>query len=481
MKKQTKKPFLPLLALITILTALSFSAYLVFFKTGEPVKMQQTNAKINVTSPHANGKIGSGPIKFTSSLDNSYYYDNNSVYLYIDLEADKIKESSSRTPMNISIVIDRSGSMGEKNKLEYVKKAVEYLIDEASTDDYISVVTYDDYVDVLQKSQVIKDKYELRQKINSLQPGGFTNLSEGMFEGYDQVNRNYMRGYVNKVFLLSDGLANRGITDRFKLAEMVREKNRRDGITISTFGVGNDFNENLMADIADYGRGNYYYIKNSSDIPEIFANELKGMRNLVGQGTKMKVKFPGENLKVSKVFGYPYEVEGDNVTIDFKDVFSGQKKSVLIKFDITKRTEKKLVFENELTYEDVTSDFKLVTERNVNNIEQTSSIEKYNTNKNEMVVQNVSMFEANEIMEEALRNVDDGNFTKAKELMSGAQNYMDKQMNTVQPSPEMKRQSDNIERYTKDLESVDTKSEEEKKEMQKSGKYDNYNTRKKNE
>ncbi len=481
MKKQSKKPFLPLMALITILTALSVSAYMVFFNTGEPVKMYQINAKITNSVPQANGKIGSGPIKFTSSLDNSYYYNNNSVYLYIDLEADKIEEKHSRTPMNISIVIDRSGSMGEKNKLEYVKKAVEYLIDVAGSDDYVSIVTYDDYVDVLQKSMVIKDKYELREKINSLKPGGFTNLSEGMFEGYDQVNRAYMRGYVNKVFLLSDGLANRGITDRYKLANMVKEKNRKDGITISTFGVGNEFNENLMTDIADYGRGNYYYIKNSSDIPEIFATELKGMRNLVGQGTKMKVRFPGDKLKVSKVFGYPYEVEGDQVTIDFKDVFSGQKKSVLIKFDITKKSSKKIVFENELTYEDVTADFRLVTERNDNGIVQTSSIEKFNSNKNEMVVQNISMFEANELMEEALRKVDDGDYTKAKEILSGAKDYMNNQMNSVSPSPEMKRQSKNMDKYSKDLETIEIKSDEEKSEMQKSGKYDNYNTRKKNE
>ena len=481
MKKQSKRPFLPLLAVMTILTALSISAYMVFFKTGEPVKMHQTNAKITNTVPRANGKTGSGPIKFTSTLDNNYYYENNSVYLYVDLEADKIEEKTSRTPMNISIVIDRSGSMGEKNKLEYVKKAVEYLIDEANSDDYISVVTYDDYVDVLQKSKVLSDKYELKDKVNSLKPGGFTNLSEGMFEGYDQVNRSYMRGYVNKVFLLSDGLANRGITDRYKLANIVKEKNRKNGITISTFGVGNEFNENLMTDIADYGRGNYYYIKNSSDIPEIFATELKGMRNLVGQGTKMKVHFPGENLRVSKVFGYPYEVEGDNVIIDFKDVFSGQKKSVLIKFDITRKTDRKLVFENELTYEDVTSDFRLVTESNVNNIEQTSSIEKYKSSKNEMVVQNISMFEANELMEEALRNVDNGDYTKAKEILSGAQEYMNNQMKDVAPSPEMKRQSENLERYSRDLEDVDKKTEEEKSEMQKSGKYDNYNTRKKND
>lgn len=479
MKKQAKRTFLPFLAIIAILTALSVSAYIVF-SPGDPVKMHQTNARIT-TNPNASGKTGSGPIKFTTSLDNNYYYENNSVYLYVDLEADKVGDERTRTPMNISIVIDRSGSMGEKNKLEYVKKAVDYLVDEVNTDDYVSVVTYDDYVDVLQKSQVIRDKYELREKISALQPGGFTNLSEGMFEGYDQVNKSYMRGYVNKVFLLSDGLANRGVTDRHKLAQIVKDKNRKDGITISTFGVGNEFNENLMTDIADYGKGNYYYIKNSSDIPEIFATELRGMRNLVGQGTKMKVRFPKENLRVSKVFGYPYEVEGDQVTIDFKDVFSGQKKSVLIKFDITNKTEKKLEFENELTFEDVTADFRLVTEKNVNTIERTSSIDKYNGSKNETVVQNVAMFEANDLMEEALRKADDGDYTKAKEILTGAQDYMSNQMKSVSPSPEMKRQNENLERYSKDLEGIENKSEDEKKEVQKSGKYDNYNTRKKNE
>lgn len=476
MKKHSKKFILPFLAAIAVLTALSFSAYTIFLKPGEPVKVKQTKSTLNIQTNSA-GKIGTGPIKFTSSLNNNYYYDKNSVYLYIDLEADKISDETRRTPMNISIVVDRSGSMGEKNKLDYVKKAVQYLIDEAGTDDYVSIVTYDDYVDVLQKSQIIRERYELREKINALQPGGFTNLSGGMFEGYDQVNGNYMRGYVNKVFLLSDGLANRGITDRFKLADMVREKNRREGITISTFGVGNDFNENLMTDIADYGRGNYYYIKNSSDIPEIFASELRNMKNLVGQNTKMKIRYPMENLKVSKVFGYPYEVEGDAVTIDFKDVFSGQKKSVLIKFDITQMPKGSLNFENELTYEDVTADFRLVTERSENRAEHTSSMDKYNTNKNETVVQNVAMFEANEIMEQALREADNGNYEQARTIMQNARGYMDDQLSTLKPSPEMKRQSENIDKYNKDLESAETKSEEEKKEMQKSGKYDNYNTR----
>lgn len=478
MKKQSKNPVIFILALVTVLTALTFSAYVVFFKKGEPVKVTQTNgqSKVNITSA-----VGSGPIRFTTALDNNYFYDNKNVYLYIDLEADKIEGASKRTPMNISIVIDRSGSMSERNKLEFVKKAVDYIIEETTSDDYVSVVTYDDYVDVLQRSMIIRDKYELQEKIKALQPGGFTNLSGGMFEGYDQVNNSYMRGYVNKVFLLSDGLANRGITDRYKLADMVREKSRRDGITISTFGVGTEFNENLMTDIADYGRGSYYYIKNSSDIPEIFASELRGIRNLVGQGTKMKVRFPARNLRVAKVFGYPYEVTGDEVVIDFKDVFAGQKKSVLIKFDITGKLDRKLKFENELTYEDVTSDFRIVHETSVNEIAEAGSMEEYSTSRNETVVQNVAMFEANELMENALKEADNGNYETARTIIKDARGYMDQQMNEVAPSPEMRRQSDNINRYEDDLKSAETKSEEEKSDMQKSGKYDNYNTRKKNE
>lgn len=475
MKNQNKSPFVFLLAMITILTALSVSAYLVFFNTGEPVKMNQSISK------NGNANSTGGSIKFSSSLDNNYYYDNNSVYLYLDLEAEKVRGERERTPLNISVVIDRSGSMGEKNKLEYVKKSVDYIIDELGTDDYVSVVTYDDYVDVLQRSAIVSDKYELREKISRLQPGGFTNLSEGMFEGYDQVNSQYMRGYVNRVLLLSDGLANRGITDRYKLAGMVKDKNRRDGITISTFGVGNDFNENLMTDIAEYGKGNYYYIRNSSDIPEIFASELKGIHSLVGQGTKMKVRFPSEYLRLAKVFGYPYELNGNEVVIDFKDFFSEQKKSVLIKFDITGKSSRKLTFENELTYEDVNDNFRLVTEKGTNIIEPAASKDEYSKNRNETVIQNISMFESNEMMENALKEADDGNYEQARTLLKNARGYMDDQMKDVAPSPEMRRQSENIDKYGNDLNSAETKTDEEKKEMQKSGKYDNYNTRKKNE
>ena len=434
------------------------------------------NAKITLPPKH-----DGGPLRLTTSLDNQYYYDNDHVYLYIDLKAEPGKKPGSRTPLNLAIVIDRSGSMSEKKKLDYVKRAVDYILDQVKDEDFVSIVTYNDYVDVLQSSQHITDKYDLREKIHDVKAGGYTNLSEGMFEGYDQVNSNYSRGYVNRVLLLTDGLANRGITDDYELSKKVRDKNRRDGITISTFGVGNDFNENLLTDIADYGKGNYYYINNSSKIPDIFAQELRGVRDLVAEATKVRIKYPTEYLTPSKVYGYPYDISGNEVVIDFKDVFANQTKSVLIKFDIKKKIDSKIDFESDLSYNDVGSDFKEVSENDNQYLQPADNKEQYLKNNNETVTQNISLFESNDMMENALREADNGNYDRAKDILKNAQEYMNTQMGQVQASPEMKQQEENMDKYSKDLDAVTTKSADEKKEMQKSGKYDNYNSRKKNQ
>ncbi len=422
-----------------------------------------------------------GPISFNTSLNNKYFYDEKQVYLYVDLKANKVGSTRERTPLNISVVIDKSGSMADRNKLEYVKKSVEYVIDGLEREDYISIVTYDDNVNVIQRSERNADKYDLKEKISRILAGGYTNLSGGMFEGYDQVDRTYRKGYVNRVLLLSDGLANKGITDRYTLADKVRQLNRRDGITISTFGVGNDFNENLMADIADYGRGNYYYIKDSEAIPDIFAMEMNGVRSMVGQGTKMKIRFPKDYLSLNKVYGYPYEIEGDEIVIDLKDIFSGQNRAVLLKFDITKNIDRKLDFESELTYEDVTSNLEPVKENSISTIEPASGKSQFENGFDDNVRQNIAVFEANEIMEDALRNADDGNFDLARKKIQEGKDYMNEQMNRLSPTSGMNRQMETLSKYEDDLHDAELKTEEEKKEMQKSGKYDNYNSRKNNQ
>lgn len=469
MKEQNRTSFKIFLSLFILVTVLSIAAYTSLKKGEHPQKPK------NILH-----RDGGGPLKFSTSLDNEYYFDNDHVYLYINLQAGKADITRERSPLNIAIVIDKSGSMGDKNKLDYVKRAVDYIIDQLGSDDYLSVVTYDDEVNVLQSSSRVTDKYDLREKISKIKPGGFTNLSGGTFEGYEQVSRSYSRGYVNRVLLLSDGLANRGITDRYELADMVRDKSRRDGITISTFGVGNDFNENLMADLGEYGKGNYYYISNSRDIPGIFEQELKSVSNLVAQGTRIKVHFPSQYLSLNKVFGFPYEVSGNEVDIDFKDVFSEQTKSVLVKFDVIRKIDSRISFESELVYDDVGSDFRHVSSSDDKYLEPANSREEYNKGYDENVVQNISMFESNDMMENALKESDNGNYDRARIILQDAQQYMNKQMEQVPTSPGMIQQSETMDKYKEQLRSAESKTDDEKKDMQKSGKYDNYNTRKGN-
>lgn len=418
-------------------------------------------------------------LTFFANLDNKYYYNSREIYLNLEVKADEVRDYSERTPLNISVVIDKSGSMSSKHKLEFVKKAVEHIIDELGYDDYISIITYDDDVKVIYASSQVEDKTRLKSDVKKLMSGGFTNLSGGMNQGFDEVEKTFRKGYVNRVLLLSDGLANKGITDKQELNNIVKKKSDYNGITISTFGVGNDFNENLMADLAIFGKGNYYYIKNSADIPEIFASELKGVRILIAQESRIKVKFPSNYLSVKNVFGYHYEVSGDEIIIDLKDIFSAQKKSVLIKFAVNRKIDSRQEFESELTYYDARDNMRRV-EENINTpIIPVNSGSEYEEGVNISVKQNVIRQEANDIMEQAILDADSGNYENAREKIRKGKEYMNEQSGSVPSSPEMTEQYNNLDKYDKELENIESKSEEDRKEMQKSGKYQNYETRKK--
>ena len=469
MKNSFKKSASQVLIIIIVLSSIIFAALTVS-------STQKDNRDI-FKGKVFKAVINDDPITFSSQLNNRYYYDNNNVYLNLEVKSSEISNKAiRRTPLNVSVVIDKSGSMAEKNKLDFVKKAVEHIIDELENDDYVSIVTYDDNVSVVLESGRIEDKSSIKRIVSNIQSGGFTNLSGGMLKGFSQVESTYRRGYVNRVLLLSDGIANRGVSDRSAIGDLVREQSRKYGITISTFGVGNDFNENLMAEIADYGKGNYYYIKESEEIPRIFASELKGVRYLTGQDSKIRVKYPSDYLTVSKVYGYPYEIFGDEIVIDLKDVFAGQNKTVLIKFDIRKKFAKNLKFKSDFEYLNPEENLEKVSKSISNTLEPVSNEDEFKKGYELSVQQSVVVFEANEIMEQALKEADNGNYNEARAKLKESKDYMSKQ--DIQPSPGMQKQEKNIDEYGKQLESADKKTDEEKKEMQKSGKYENYGTRK---
>ena len=199
--------------------------------------------------------------------------------------------SEGRTPLAVSLVIDRSGSM-DGGKLNEAKRCALDLLSRLHDDDWVSVVIYDDTVEVLLETMSVRiAKTLLPIRLDDIQPNGMTNLHGGWLKGAETLAPRAGRGTVSRVILLSDGQANKGLLSKESIYQQVREL-ASAGVTTSTVGIGFDFNEELMTGIATAGQGNSWYGQTAEDLAESFDAELGFLTNLVWQDVRVKLATP---------------------------------------------------------------------------------------------------------------------------------------------------------------------------------------------
>ena len=186
-----------------------------------------------------------------------------------------------RRNLNLSLVIDRSGSMAGA-PLHHALKAAESVVDQLEPSDTLSVVVYDDAVDTPVSPQPVANKTDLKTAIRRVRAGGITNLSGGWLKGCEYVKTHLDPQRVNRVLLLTDGHANMGIQDPNILTATSGQK-AEEGITTTTLGFGQGFNEDLLIGMARAASGNFYFIQSIDEATEVFSIELDTLRAVVGQ------------------------------------------------------------------------------------------------------------------------------------------------------------------------------------------------------
>jgi len=254
------------------------------------------------------------------------------VYLRMSIAARETHRPE-RRPVNLAVVLDRSGSMSDESKMNYAKAALYALIDQLKRDDIFSLVIYDDVVETLRPAaRVGGDKERIRSLVNDIYPRGWTNLGGGMQEGFRQVEEYVGKEYVNRVILLSDGLANQGITDPHRLQALARRQ-RDHSISLSTIGVGLDYNENLMVGLSENGGGNYYFLESSRNLASVLRKEFDRLSNVMAQNVIIELDL-GRGVALHDAIGYEHQSNNGRVQIPVGDLYGEDTREVILELDV---------------------------------------------------------------------------------------------------------------------------------------------------
>ncbi len=222
-----------------------------------------------------------------------------------------------RLPVNVSLVIDRSGSM-EGEPLEYVKRACAHVVDLLEPTDILSIVTFEENVDVLMPARHVTDRDLIKQHIARIAPGNTTNLFDGLYAGGAQAASVGGAGYVTRVLLLTDGEPTAGLRDFASITNQVADLHAR-GITVTALGFGPEYNEELMAGIARRCNGNYYHIARPEEIPNVFRKELQTVLSVTARNVRLTLHLP-QGCSVRQVYGSPPTFGARTAEISLGDV-----------------------------------------------------------------------------------------------------------------------------------------------------------------
>lgn len=376
-------------------------------------------------------------------------------------------EVAARAPLAVALVLDKSGSMASDRKMENAKLGALEALRMLDPNDIATVVVYSDGAGVAVRARPVGrgDREPVFARgISRIQPEGMTALYDGVVLGAQQLESFVREGFIPRIVMLSDGIANVGPSTTRELAALGR-KLARNEMTITTIGLGLDYNEDLMTALAAESGGNAYFARNSRMLRDIFARDMEDAVTLTAR--KMRVTVHGRGgARPGRTIGRAGELDGDTLEVVIDNLYSSDKYA-LFELELPEGGDGTTaeVAEVVLEFQDPESGERISRTATLN-IAFTGDASKVDKSRNPEIVSQAAMARNAEIREEAVRLADEGKAKEAARILGERK----LQLMTIAPAagtaaPAMMRESEVFDELADSLSSSGELSNEKRKEM----------------
>ena len=379
-------------------------------------------------------------------------------FLKVGLTGFSLPTQRERSASNLAIVIDKSGSMSG-DRIERAKEAAIMAIESLGANDIVSVIAFDHRVEVVAPASKVLDKMLITQAIKNIQVGGHTGLFAGVSKGAFEVRKFLDKTRVNRVILLSDGQANVGPSSPAELGQLGNML-AREGISVSTIGLGTGYNEDLMTQLASYSDGNHFFVANSRDLAQVFQKEFGDVGTVVAQDVELNIRLK-RGVRPLRLIGREGEITNGVVHLRINQLNSQQEKYAILEVEVPpgKSGENVDIAAVEVAYLNMQSRNKDQFTRSVAvGFAHSPELVAKSVDKKVMVsaVQQI----ANENNKQALQLRDQGKVGEAKRLMESNAFYLSSNAKSLGsdnvPTPELEAQAIETKNQATQIDSEDS-------------------------
>jgi Ca-activated chloride channel homolog len=354
------------------------------------------------------------------------------VYLRVGLEGIAPHEEGGRVPANVLLVVDQSGSM-KGDRIGQAREAALMAVERLGDADVLGVVSYSDNAYVLSPAARLRDTERVRAAIRNIDAEGRTALYAGVSQGIREL-RPFVDPYkVNRIILLSDGLANVGPSSPQELEALGREA-AQAGITVTTIGLGLGYNEDLMTRLALASDGNHAFVERPQDLVKIFNEEFGDVLAAIGGDVEIIIECP-DGFEPVRVLGRQAQVERDRVNLKLNQIYGKQEKYVVVELRVTEKRARgsAQAAKVQVNYTDLaTKQRTSVDSRAELRFSGSQAEVKAGVNKDVMAA--VATQIATERNEQAVSLRDSGKTEEAKKVLRENADYLNKQAEHLPPA-----------------------------------------------